>query len=362
MAFVARPVLFFHRCMIETTASSPLPTRFESIEALEAFLSLPSQGLVDDFSQLEGDILILGVGGKVGPTLAMMAKRAAPDKRVIGVARFSDADVKSRIEAAGVETIACDLLDHDAVAKLPKVGNVVYMAGKKFGTAGSEPFTWAMNAVVPTYVGEQFSGTRFVAFSTLCVYPFSAVDGPGAHPEDTPPTPIGEYPNSCVARERIFQYFSIQSQSPGRLARLNYAIDCRYGVLLDIALKVRAGEPIDLRTGLANVIWQGDAISHILRCLCHGTLPATAINIGMPQPASVCEVACRFGEIFGREPVFSGEEQPTAWHNDNREAKELFGDPVVDLDTMIRWNADWLERGMPLHHKPTHYDERSGSF
>jgi len=347
---------------MNTVESSPLPARFESIESLEDFLSLPTRGLVEDFTRLEGDILILGVGGKVGPTLAMMAKRAAPDKRVIGVARFSDPAVKARIEAAGVETITCDLLDREAVAALPQAVNVVYMAGKKFGTAGSEPFTWAMNAVVPTYVGEQFAGTRFVAFSTLCVYPFSPVKGPGARPDDTPPEPVGEYPNSCVARERIFQYYSDKTQSPGRLARLNYAIDCRYGVLMDIALKVRAGEAIDIRTGVANVIWQGDATSHILRCLCHGTTPATPINIGAPQPANVREVAGKFGDIFGRKPVFSGEEQPTAWHNDNSEAQDLFGDPVVDLDTMIRWNADWLERDMPLHHKPTHYDERAGSF
>jgi len=348
--------------MTTTIQSTKLPERFETVEALEDFLSTPTEGLVEDFSTLEGDIMILGVGGKVGPTLAMMAKRAAPGKRVIGVARFSDPEVKARIEAAGVETIACDLLDREAVAALPEVDNIVYMAGKKFGTAGSEPFTWAMNAVVPTYVGERFSGTRFVAFSTLCVYPFSPVDGPGARPEDTPPTPLGEYANSCVARERVFQYFSEKTQSPGRLARLNYAIDCRYGVLMDIALKVRAGEPIDIRTGVANVIWQGDSSSHILRCLCHGTTPARPINIGAPAPAKVREVARKFGELFGREPVFSGEEAATAWHNDNSEARTLFGEPTVDLDAMIRWNADWLERGMPLHHKPTHYDERAGSF
>ncbi len=339
-----------------------LPEHIESVESLEILLSTPTRGLVEDFAKLEGDILILGVGGKVGPTLAMMAKRAAPQKRVVGVARFSDEAVKSRIEAAGVETITCDLLDREAVANLPRLENVVYMAGKKFGTAGSEPFTWAMNAVVPAHVGEQFSGTRFVAFSTLCVYPFSQVDGPGARPDDTPPTPVGEYPNSCVARERVFQYYSEITQSPGRLARLNYAIDCRYGVLMDIALKVRAGEAIDIRTGVANVIWQGDATSHILRCLCQGTTPATPINIGAPQPAKVREVAHSFGDYFGKEPVFEGEAQATAWHNDNSEAQELFGDPVVDLDTMIRWNAEWLQRGLPLHHKPTHYDERAGSF
>jgi nucleoside-diphosphate-sugar epimerase len=347
---------------IRVLEDSSLPAAFRDEAHLEEFLSTPSRGLVEDFARLEGDILILGVAGKVGPTLAMMAKRAAPSKQVIGVARFSDADVKRRLEAAGVKTIQCDLLDPAAVSKLPEAPNLVYMAGKKFGTAGSEPMTWAMNAVVPTYIGERLRGTRFVAFSTLCVYPFSPVEGPGATPENTLPTPLGEYANSCVARERVFQYFSGKSGSPGRLARLNYAIDCRYGVLHDIAQWVMKGEPIDIRTGVANCIWQGDAIAHILRCLCQGTTPARAINIGAPAPIHVRAVATRFGELFGKQPIFSGTEQPMAWHNDCSEAQRLFGDPVVDLETMIRWNADWLKRGLPLHHKPTHYEERAGSF
>jgi nucleoside-diphosphate-sugar epimerase len=347
---------------IQTLERAPLPDAFRDEAHLEDFLSSPTAGLVEDWGRLDGDILILGVGGKVGPTLAMMAKRAAPSKRVIGVARFSDADVRRRLEAAGVETISCDLLDRAAVATLPEAANVVYMAGKKFGTAGSEPFTWAMNAVVPAYVGERLKGTRFVAFSTLCVYPFSPVAGPGATPDDTAPTPLGEYANSCVARERVFQYFSHKTNSPGRLARLNYAIDCRYGVLHDIANWVRGGTPIDVRTGVANCIWQGDAIAHILRCLSHGTVPARAINIGAPVPINVREVAHRFGELFGKDPKFVGTEQPTAWHNDCSEATRLFGDPVVPLDAMIRWNADWLSRGLPVHHKPTHYEEREGSF
>ena len=348
--------------MIQTIEDITLPDALRDEAHLEDLLSTPSRGLVQDFGKLDGDILILGVAGKVGPTLAMMARRAAPHKRIIGVARFSDAEVRRRLETAGVETIACDLLDRDAVAGLPKVANVVYMAGKKFGTAGGEPFTWAMNAVVPAYVGEQFFGTRFVAFSTLCVYPFSKVDGPGATPDGTPPTPVGEYANSCVARERVFQYFSMKTASPGRLARLNYAIDCRYGVLHDVALHVLHGMPIDIRTGVANCIWQGDAISHILRTLLHGTVPASAINIGAPQTTDIRHAAIRFGELFGRKPVFHGTEQPTAWHNDCSEAGQLFGDPVIDLDRMIRWNADWLRRGLPIHNKPTHYEEREGNF
>jgi len=347
---------------IRTIEDTPLPSAFRDEAHLEQLLSTPTRGLVDDLAKLEGDISVLGVAGKVGPTLAMMAKRAAPHKRVIGVARFSDPDVKRRLEAAGVETISCDLLDRDAVGRLPQTKNVVFMAGKKFGTTGGEHFTWAMNAVVPAYVGERFSGTRFVAFSTLCVYPFTPVAGMGATPDDTPPTPLGEYANSCVARERVFQYFSGKTDSPGRLARLNYAIDCRYGVLMDVALRVWKGEPIDIRTGVANCVWQGDAIAQILRCLLHGTTPAKAINIGAPQTTHIRPVALRFGELLGKTPVFTGTEQSTAWHNDCSEAHRLFGNPAVDLDTMIRWNADWLQRGMPLHHKPTHYEERAGNF
>ena len=343
-------------------AKESLPETIDDPDTLEDFLSRPTPGLIDDFVRLDGDVMVLGVGGKVGPTLARMAKRAAPDKRVIGVARFSDPGVKRRLETTGVETIRCDLLDREAVAKLPDVANIVYMAGKKFGTAGEEPFTWAMNVVVPTIVGERFRNTRFVAFSTLCVYPFARVDGPGSAPDTHPPTPVGEYPNSCVGRERVFQYFSTVNKNPGRLVRLNYAIDLRYGVLQDVALKVRAGDPIDIRTGVANVIWQGDSTNQILRCLLHGTIPARPINIGMPEPASIRYVAQEFGKYFGREPVFIGDEQPTAWHNDTSEANNLFDPPVVDLDTMIRWNAHWLESGMPTYDKPTHYDERGGVF
>lgn len=347
---------------IATLEDTPIPETFRDCEHLESFLATPSRGLVADFRKLDGDILILGVGGKIGPTLAMMAKRAAPHKRVIGVARFSDPDIRRRLAAAEIETIACDLLDRESVRLLPEVPNLVYMAGKKFGTAGSEPLTWAMNAVAPTLVGERLNKTRFVAFSTLCVYPFSKVDGPGASPDNTPPTPIGEYANSCVARERIFQYFSNETQSPGVLARLNYAIDCRYGVLHDIATWVREGTPIDLRTGFANCIWQGDAVSQILRCLCYGSLPARPLNIGAPRPLNVRNVATEFGELFGKSPIFVNESEATAWHNNCAESGKLFGEPVIDLNTMIRWNADWIDRDMTSYGKPTHYEERAGSF
>ena len=345
-----------------TPESHSLPEVIESVAELEDLLSAPTAALVEDFARLEGDILILGVGGKVGPTLARMAKRAAPEKRVIGVARFSERNIKQRLEENGIETIAADLLDRSAVQALPRVENIVYMAGKKFGTTGTEPDTWAMNAVVPSHIGEILKRTCFVAFSTLCVYPFAEVNGLGSAPATHPPEPLGEYANSCVARERILQYYSKQSNSPGRLARLNYAIELRYGVLQDVALKVLNEQPIDIRTSVANIIWQGDSTAQILRCLQHATVPATAINIGAEKPAEIRYVAQRFGEIFGAEPIFEGKEADRAWHSDTAEAKELFGPTAVDLDTMIRWNAHWLQKGGELYNKPTHYDQRCGKF
>ncbi|MFW6146089.1 MAG: NAD-dependent epimerase/dehydratase family protein [Planctomycetota bacterium] len=346
---------------IRTLDAAPLPDRIEDVAHLEGLLSMPTEGLVDDLAGLDGDLMILGVGGKVGPTLAMMAKRAAPSKRIFGVARFTDRAVRQRLEGAGVECITCDLLQREQVARLPHVENIVYMAGRKFGTAGSEPFTWAMNVVVPTHVGERFRDCRIVAFSTLCVYPFADLRGAGCDEQD-PALPFGEYPNACVGRERVFQYFSAVNRCPGRLIRLNYAIDLRYGVLQDIALRVLRDQPVPLATPVANVIWQGDSTAQILRALCHCTLPSEPLNIGMPAPASVKHVANRFGELLGKRVGFAGIEQPTAWHNDCSQARGLFGDPIVDLDTMIRWNADWLQRGMPVYDKPTHYEQRQGTF
>jgi hypothetical protein len=241
------------------------------------------------------------------------------------------------------------------------VRNVVFMAGRKFGTSGTEPDTWAMNVIVPAYVGERFRENRFVAFSTLCVYPFADVSGPGSR-EDAVLNPLGEYANSCIGRERVFQYYSARTASPGRLARLNYAIDLRYGVLHDIGRKVFLGEPIDIRTAVANVIWQGESTAHILRCLRHGSIPATPINIGMKTPANVRAVAEAFGMAFGKTPVFEGAEQPTAWHNNTSEAENLFGPTIISLETMVKWNADWIACGMPSHNKPTHYEERAGQF
>jgi hypothetical protein len=338
-----------------------LPHRIADVEALEELISRPSQALVDDLAGLEGDIIVLGVGGKVGPGLARMAKRAAPGKRVVGVARFSDPELRERLEAWGIETIACDLLDRAAVAALPRLDNVVFMAGRKFGTTGDEPFSWAMNVHVPGIVAEAFAGSRIVAFSTLCVYPYAEVSGPGCD-EGTPPEPLGEYANSCVGRERVFQYFSARDGTPGRLIRLNYAVDLRYGVLFDVASWVRNGEAIDLRMGYANVIWHGDVNAQVLRALRHCEVPASPLNVGGPEATSIEALAQAFGERFGATPVFENAPAATAWVNDTGAASRRFGYPLVALPRMIDWVADWIDRGMPHYGKPTRYQMRDGRF
>jgi len=338
-----------------------LPETIEDEEALEELLSRPSQALIDDLARLEGDIMILGVGGKIGPTLARLAKRAAPDKTIYGVARFSDADLKGRLENWGVETITCDLLERDQVEALPEIPNVIYMAGKKFGTDADQSFAWAMNTFVPSLVAQKFKASRIVVFSTLCVYPFAPV-AYGGWDERVEPKPLGDYANSCVGRERTFGYFSRKYGTPGRIIRLNYAIDMRYGVLFDIANWVKRGEPIPIATGHANVIWQGDSSSQIIRALLHCAAPTAPLNIGGPDLTSVRMVAEIFAERFGVAPIFRGEEAETAWVNQTLEAQRLFGYPVVPLAKMIDWVADWVARDMPIHDKPTHYEEREGSF
>ena len=338
-----------------------LPERIEDEAALEELLSRPSQALVDDLARLDGDLIVLGVGGKVGPTLARLAKRATPDRRVIGVARFSDVALRRRLEGWGIETLQADLLDPDAVEALPKVANVVYMAGKKFGAEQEKPFTWAMNTHVPALVARAFRDSRIVAFSTLCIYPFGAVRHVEID-ESTEPGPRGEYAASCVGRERIFQYFSGRYGTPGRLIRLNYAIDMRYGVLFDVARWVMTGTPIPLATGHANVIWQGDASSQILRSLLHTTTPASPLNVGGPDATSIRWLAERFGERFDRTPVFEGKEADDAWVNSCARAERLFGYPLVPVVRMIDWVADWAGRDMPVHEKPTRYEVRDGRF
>jgi nucleoside-diphosphate-sugar epimerase len=339
-----------------------LPERFESTTHLDDVMTAPSPALVADLERVAGDIIVLGVAGKMGPTLARMAKRAAPSKRVVGVARFSDAGLRESLERHGVECIQADLLDRDAIARLPKLPNVVFMAGRKFGSAGAEHQTWAMNAHVPALVAEAFAGSRIVAFSTACVYPFVSVTSGGAT-EDAPTTPPpGEYANSCVARERMFQHFSVRHATPGRLIRLSYAIDMRYGVLHDLAHKVRSAEAIDLAMGFVNIIWQGDANSQALRALAYCATPTSGLNVSGAEITSIRAAASALGERLEKKPVFVGKETDTAWLVDTAQAQRLFGKPAVTLERMLAWTADWVARDMPSLGKATHYEVRNGTY
>ena len=337
-----------------------LPAKFADAAHLEEVMTTPGAALVADLGQVDGDIMVLGVGGKMGPTLARLAKRAAPLKRVIGVARFSEAGLKEKLTAQGIECIEADLLSRDALAALPDVANIVFMAGRKFGSEGSEWLTWAMNAHVPALVAEYFCRSRIVTFSTACVYPFVSVATNGAK-EEVRPNPPGEYANSCVARERMFEHFSHQYQTPGRLIRLSYAIDMRYGVLHDVARKLLNREPIDLAMGYANLIWQGDANEWALRALAHCTSPATPLNVSGPV-VRIRAAADGLGKRLGIAPVFEGSESESAWLIDSSAATSLFGKPSVALDTLLDWTADWMQRGLGSLGKPTHYDARDGKY
>jgi nucleoside-diphosphate-sugar epimerase len=339
-----------------------LPERFETVAHLEDCLSQPTPELAADLAGVPGDILVLGVAGKMGPTLARMAKRSRPDKRVIGVARFTDATVRTGLEQAGVETIACDLRNRRAVAALPRLPNVIYMAAMKFGASDNPALTWAMNVHAPAIVAEMFAASRIVAFSTGCVYPFVPVESGGATEATPTGPPPGDYAYSCVGRERMLEYFSAELGTPGRLVRLNYAIDMRYGVLHDIAAKVLAGEVLELTMGHVNVIWQGDACAMALRCLARTTAPTSPLNVTGPQTLSVRWLAEEFARRFSRAARLTGSEAPTGWLNNASRMVAEFGPPRVGIDRMLDWTADWLLRGMPSHGKPTHYEVRDGRF
>lgn len=340
---------------------TPLPTSIENEALLDDFMSSPSPELIRDLEGVPGDIMILGVGGKMGPTLARMAKRAAPSKRVVAVARFTTAGVREELEENGIETLACDLLDAEAVKRLPRPENIIFMAGFKFGAQADPSQTWAMNVQVPAIVADTFRTSRIVAFSTGCVYPFAEV-GSGGSTEDVPPDPPGEYAISCLGRERMFEYHSKLHGTPGVLFRLNYAIDLRYGVLHDIAGKVLEGKPVDVSMGHVNVIWQGDACSQALRCLAHCATPPMPINVSGPEILSVRWLAQEFAKRLGKDVTITGEEAERSWLTNTAQAAQLFGYPRVSVLTMMDWVADWVSSGRRSFGKPTKFEVRSGSY
>ena len=321
-------------------------------------MTRPTPELEADLAGVD-ELLVLGVGGKMGPTLARMAKRAG--KRVAGVARFSEPGLREKLEGWGIECIACDLLDRAALERLPRAKHVVFMAGHKFGAAGDPSFTWAMNVAVPFMVAEAFRDARMVVFSTACVYPYADVAGPGASEDAETLPPPGDYATSCVGREQMFLHGSRRYGTPGRLVRLSYAIDMRYGVLHDVAVSVLKGAPVALGMGYANVIWQGDANEQALRLLAHCTTPASPINISGPR-VRVRKLAEEFGKRFSRKAQFSGKESQTAWLVDTTQSERLLGPPRVALETMIDWVADWVARGQPSLGKPTHFETRDGKY
>jgi len=333
---------------------------------LEDRLSTPSEMTVASMGRIAGDILILGAGGKMGPSLAQMARRASDEagvsRRVIAVSRFSDPRVKSSLEASGVETIQGDLMDEAFVAALPKCENIIYMVGLKFGTDGGEARTWATNVYLPGIVCRNFVKSRIVCFSTGNVYGLVPIDQGYGSIETDVINPAGEYAMSCLGRERVFEYFSRQAQTPVTIFRLNYATELRYGLLVDLAQQVISEQPISLATGYFNVIWQAEASGMALSSLEHAECPPFYVNATGAERISCREVCLRLGELLNKDVTFRDEETHTALLSDARRAFELFGPTQVKLDQMLLWTADWILSGGEMWDKPTHFEVRDGKF
>lgn len=340
-------------------------TSIETVEQLEQMLSEPTQQVVEMMRRLKGDIILLGVGGKIGPSLARMARKASElagiSRRIIGVSRFSSANDESNLNADGIETLRCDLLDEAAVAQLPDAPNVIYLAGLKFGSDGRASATWAMNTWLPGLICRKFRSSRIVAYSTGNVYGASDVAAGGSCETD-PVQPVGEYAMSCLGRERILEYFSCKWHIPIAIIRLFYACEMRYGVLVDLARKINAGESIDLAVGYFNVIWQGDNNAQTLLALEHVATPPFVLNLTGPETLSVREVAEAMGRALGREPVFSGTELDTSYIGNAGQARGLFGPPRVGAGQLMDWAVDWVKRGGGYLGKPTHFETRDGKY
>jgi nucleoside-diphosphate-sugar epimerase len=337
----------------------------ETEEQLEERLARPTPADIAAMHALDGDVIVLGVGGKMGPSLVRLMRRAANEagvkKRIIAVARFSDKHLPAALQSEGVETVACDLLEPGALTSLPDAPNVIYMAARKFGTTGSEYLSWAINTQLPALVAQRYRNSRIVCFSSGNVYPLQPLSLGGAT-EETPAHPQGEYAQSVLGRERIFEYASHAYGTPVALLRLNYAIDLRYGVLADIATAVYQRQPVDVRMPLVNIIWQGDANSICIRCFPHCQSPAFVLNLTGPETLSTRWIAEEFGKHFGCDPIFSGEESATALLNNAAKSHRLFGYPTVTPEEMMEWVAHWIANGKPMLGKPTHFQTRDGKF
>ena len=338
----------------------------QTLQKIEEMMNTPSLSLIEDIKRLEGDVIILGVSGKIGYNLSTLLtkalKKSGKTNKVIGVARFSDGlETRSKFEAIGVETIVCDFMDDASLKSLPKVDNVIFMAGYKFGTSGNEDYTWAINSYLPGKVAEHFDKSKIVVFSTGCVYPL--VDVSSAAPsEEDPLGAIGEYAQSCLGRERIFEYFAKKNNTPMLIFRLNYAIDVRYGVLLELAQSIYHGYPVDLTMGQVNVVWQPDVSEAAIRSLFHTQVPANILNYTGPETLSVRWICERMAEHMGKEVTFVSEEAPTALLNNASKAHELFGYPRTTIREMIQHVCDWVMLGGDVDDKPTHFQERDGNY
>ncbi len=336
-----------------------------TVAELEDRLSEPTPGVIETMRTLRGDVMFLGVAGKMGPTLARMAKRASDlagiQRRVIGVSRFSDPGQAAALHAHGIETIRCDLLDESSVAQLPEAENIVYCAAMKFGATGNESLTWAMNTWLPSVVCRKFPRSRIVAFSTGNVYGLVPVSSGGSVETDTP-QPIGEYAMSCLGRERMFEHFSRTFGIPVVLLRLNYACELRYGVLVDLARKIWTGQPVNLGMGWFNCLWQGDANAMTLQSLALTTAPPAVLNLTGPELLRVRDVAEELGRRLNRSVTFTGAEGATALLNNAGAALMRFGPPRVPAAELLDWAAGWVKHGGPDLGKPTHFESRDGRF
>jgi dTDP-4-dehydrorhamnose reductase len=354
---------------------------------------MPSVGAEATLAECPGDVIVLGAGGKMGPTLARMARRAldsiarddgagnddeewnddddesnddgarrrAPARRVIAVSRFSSPRAAEALQRAGVETLSCDLTDRDAVAHLPDAANVIFMAGQKFGTSAAPGDTWVMNTVVPAICADRYRGSRIVAFSTGNVYPLTPAAAGGSRETD-PPAPVGEYAQSCLGRERVFEHYAARHDTRVAIVRLNYAVDLRYGVLTDVALKVWNGEPVDVSMGYVNVIWQGDANALAIAALARAATPPYVVNVTGPLRLLVRDVVGDLGALLGRAPVVTGTEAPDALLSDTARMRTELGEATVDYWTLVSWVAEWIKRGGRMLGKATKFEVRDGKF